>query len=637
MGNAMRSQPRVAFWSLACVGLAIVPLTLGAWIYFCATAKVSHGNPVVAANPTVATPEEPKSEEILRAGLPIEEEQDDPMPDSPPVIGMPDPDLDKLVEKEAALEPPSKGKVNLAPIVRKADARTPIEVAKEVDSLIDRKLAESNVPASSAADDAEFLRRVQLDIVGVIPSAAKTRAFLADQTPSKRERLVEELLASPEFGDHFAHYWHELLVKRDSDNNRAIKTQDVFLKWMAHQFKSNRPWDEVVRSMLTASGDQALAGETFFILACSDNGQPAPNKIVGTASALFLGNQLMCAECHVHPYTAAWKQQDFWGLAAFFGKTRAERATVTKNPNDLLARIADEGPKPKGKGANDKPAGLPDGSIAIPDPRNDGKFVGAAKPKVLGGPVVAKDSVNRKFVADWYVSPSNPFFARASVNRLWSQFFARGFVNPLDDIRPDSEITHPEVLQLLAEEMVASKFDIKHMIRCLVSTQAYQRSSRTTAKNAADHELYSHMAMKVLPPRSLFHSLAVSTGDLLPVPGGDAPVAKKKENAPTGIGYFDVREYDESPAEYTYGVPHLLRLLNTKLPPACDAMAKVAMKIGDRDKIVEQLYLTTLSRMPTSAETRRALDYVGKQPDAEKGFSTLAWALLGSAEFINNH
>src|SRR4029077_12070484 len=122
---------------------------------------------------------------------------------------------------------------------------------------------------------------------------------------------------------------------------------------------------------------------------------------------------------------------------------------------------------------------------------------------------------------------------------------------PLDDIRPNSEVTHPEVLQLLAEELVASKFDIKHMIRCLVSTKAYQRSSRTTAKNAADHELYSHMAMKVLPPRSLFHSYAVATGDQLPVPSDSAAPAKKNDNSPTGLAYFDVREYDESPAEYT--------------------------------------------------------------------------------------
>jgi hypothetical protein len=442
---------------------------------------------------------------------------------------------------------------------------------------------------------------------------------------------VDELLADPQFGEHFAHYWHELLVKRDADATAGIKTHSVFVKWLTHQFNINRPWDDTVRAMLTAQGDQALAGETFFILANSDNGQPAANKIVGTAAALFLGNQLMCAECHIHPANKEWHQQDFWGLAAFFRKTRADRPQA-KNPNDVLARITDE---PK-LGKNDA-VELTGGAIAIPDPRNEGKFIGAARPAFLGGKFVDKGRATRKVAADWFTAAENPFFARAAVNRLWSQFFGRGFVNPLDDIRPDSETVHPGALQLLAEEMVASKFDVKHMIRCITSTKAYQRTSRTTLANGDDHDLYSHMPMKVLPPRSLFRSLAVATGEKLPAPGEDAPPAKKKEVPTTGLGFFDAREYDESLSEYTYGVPQLLRLLNTKLPPACDAMAVIANRQGGSDKAVEHLYVTTLSRFPTPAETSRAVQFVGKQGDVVKGYSTLAWALLSSAEFVNNH
>lgn len=555
----------------------------------------------------------------------------------PPVIGTPDPELDKLVEREAAKEPLPKGKINLAPIARKAAARTPTAVAADLDALIDHKLTEAGIAPSPPADDAEFLRRVYLDIIGVIPSAATTRAFLADSNSDKRTKVVDQLLADPQFGENFAHYWHDLLVKRDQDNNRGIKTHDVFLKWMAHQFNTNRPWNEVVRSMLTAQGDQALAGETFFMIANSENGQPAPNKIVGTAAALFLGNQLMCCECHVHPVTPEWKQQDFWGLAAFFGKTRAQRAEKSKNPDDILARITDEAPPAKKKAGNDANGSLPDGSIAIPDPRNDGKFIGAAKPKLLGGPAVAKTNVNRSYLADWFVAPTNPFFPRATVNRIWSQFFARGFINPLDDIRPDSEATHPEVLQLLSEELVASKFDVKHLMKCIIASRAYQRSSRTTPQNASDHELYSHMAMKVLPPRSLFRSLAVATSDGLAMLHDDAAPGKKNYGPATGLGFFDVREYDESPGEYTYGVPHLLRLMNSQLPPACDALAKSVAKSGSQSQVIEQLYLQTLSRKPTQAEAKKAGEFVGKQPSAEKGYSTLAWALLSSAEFINNH
>ncbi|HEX3151842.1 MAG TPA: DUF1549 domain-containing protein, partial [Gemmataceae bacterium] len=607
----------------------------GGWVGYRALTTARPGATPQAAQPApVSVAAAPALEKIAAkeqdaptpaiAAAPKADADEDVWIEPPPVIGTPDPELDKLVEREAAKEPLPKGKVNLAPIAHKASARTPAGVATDLDALIDRKLTEAGIAPSPPADDAEFLRRVYLDIIGVIPSAATTRAFLADSNTDKRARVVDQLFADPQFGENFSHYWHDLLVKRDQDNNRGIKTHDVFLKWMAHQFNNNRPWNEVVRSMLTAQGDQALAGETFFMIANSENGQPAPNKIVGTAAALFLGNQLMCCECHVHPVTPEWKQQDFWGLAAFFGKTRAQRAEKAKNPNDILARITDEAPPPaKKKGPNEKPAGLPDGSIPIPDPRNDGQFIGAAKPKLLGGPVVAKTSVNRNYLADWFVAPTNPFFPRATVNRIWSQFFARGFINPLDDIRPDSEATHPEVLQLLSEELVASKFDVKHLMKCIIASRAYQRSSRTTRQNANDHELYSHMAMKVLPPRSLFRSLAVATNDGLAMLHDDAAPGKKNYGPATGLGFFDVREYDESPGEYTYGVPHLLRLMNSQLPPACDALAKSMVKTGSQSQVIEQLYLQTLSRKPTPAEAKKAGEFIGKQASAEKGYSTL--------------
>ncbi len=217
------------------------------------------------------------------------------------------------------------------------------------------------------------------------------------------------------------------MVKRDPDNNRLIKTPDVFIKWLTHRFNSDGPWDEIVRSMLTAKGDQSLAGETFFILANSDNGQPAANKIVGTASALFLGNQLMCAECHVHPMTSAWKQNDFWGLAAFFGRTLAVRENpAKKNVTNNAARIADAPlGKAVGKAATDTISTLPDGSIPIPDPRNEGKFIGAARAKILDGNAVTRSDVSRDYAAEWLTSPDNPYFARAAVNRLWAQFFGR--------------------------------------------------------------------------------------------------------------------------------------------------------------------------------------------------------------------
>lgn len=574
-------------------------------------------------------------------------EPTEPDDDTPPVIGKADPELDQFVVKEQtdSTAPSTKRVGKLAAVkVTTVGVRPPLMVAKQLDTILDRKLAEAKIPVSPVATDAEFLRRASIDITGVIPSASKVRAFLQSKDPEKRAKLIDELLADSDYGDYAAHTWHDLLVKRDSDNNKTIKSQDLFVKWLASSFNANKPWNETVKSMLVAKGDQATVGEAFFILANAETGQPAPNKLVGTASALFLGNQLMCAECHIHPMTPEWTQQDFWGLAAFFGHTRAEReAGLKKNNTNAIAKITDEpvaaAAKGKGKMANGKATTQADGSIPIPDPRNDGKFVGSAKAKVLDGKPVSKADVTRATVADWMVSAKNPYFARAAANRLWAGFFATGFINPLDDIRPDSVASHPEALELLAEEFIASKFDLKHMIRVIARTEAYQRSSKTTKANEEDKELYSHMTMKVLSPRSMFRSLALATGNQVSVPTdpqpGDKP-AKQDTNA-GGLTFFDAREYDENPGEYTYGVPQLLRLMNSKLPPACDAFAKTASKLGSQEKVIEHLYVTALSRMPTPFEIQKMGAFVKQQGSAEKGYSAAMWVLLNSAEFVNNH
>jgi hypothetical protein len=629
----------------------------GGWVAFRLAGKSKPTEPdtpdrVVAVTPRPAPAPNPPAEfdELVNVapaprepGTPVPPPEETPEPQPAPAIAANEPPIDDLIQKEirkddwAQPKPRPKGAINLAAITpRPEGGRDPKDVAAAIDRLIDARLAEAKVTASPRADDAEFLRRVYLDLTGCVPPVAKTKAFLADQSPDKRIKLIDELLASHDFGEHFAHYWHELIVKRDPETNHTIQAQDVFVKWLTRQFNTNRPWDQTVHAMLTAAGDQALAGETFFVLANAENGQPAANKIVGTAAALFLGNQLQCAECHVHPVVPAWKQQDFWGLAAFFGKTHAVRTGMAKMPNTLLARITDGPAGPKVKGAN-APHTLPDGSIPIPDPRNDGKTIGAARAKLFGDgyqPVPAA-SVTRAFAADWFTAASNPYFPRAAVNRMWSQFFGRGLVNPLDDIRPDSHVSHPELLQLLAEEFVAAKFEVKHMIRCLCRTEAYQRTSRVTGENRDDEELLSHAALKAIPPRELFASLALITDGQVRMPKEE--VIGKQGASADGFAFYDTREYDESPTEYTYGVPQLLRLMNTRLPLACDAVGRKVAQMGSREKGVEHLFLLALSRYPSSTERSHVAAFVARHPDPAKGYSAALWSLLQTAEFINNH
>jgi hypothetical protein len=177
------------------------------------------------------------------------------------------------------------------------------------------------------------------------------------------------------------------------------------------------------------------------------------------------------------------------------------------------------------------------------------------------------------------------------------------------------------------------------LISIICATKAYQRSSATVAGNKEDTHLFSHMGMKVLTPRSLFLSYGVATSNQVAAPidaePGDKPA--KADNSNQGLLFFDSREYDQAPGEYSYGVPQLLRLMNSKLPPACDAVAKSVMTLRSKDKVIEHLYLTALARHPTPSEMKRMNEFIAKQPSVEKGYSAMMWALLNSAEFVNNH
>ena len=554
-----------------------------------------------------------------------------------------DHDLNKIVSNEShdygrGTEKPE----SLKPVVvEQRERRSPAEVAARIDEIINSKLAAEKITTAPPSDDAEFLRRATLDLIGVIPAPARVRSFLAETSSGKRAKLIDELLDDPRYGDHFAHVWHDLLVKRDPDNNKNLQSHPVFLKWLAHQFNINRPWSQTVRSMLTAAGDETIAGETFFIRANTDNNQPSPQKIVGTAAALFLGNQLMCAECHVHPVNAEWSQQDFWGLAAFFAETRAKYTGDAKTKQMRLARIVDESGGSGGKGdkASKKGAGgLKDSGIPIPDPRNDGKFIGVAQPRLIGYErKIKRNDVTRTTIADWFTADENPYFPRATINRLWATFFARGLINPLDDMRPENHASHPEIVDLLAEEAIVSHHDLKHLTRCICLSNAYQRSSRTTT-NSSDHEAhFSHMALKVLPPRALFLSLQAATGGRVSVPADTDPGRGNQDDTGKGMTFFDIRDYDAPLGEYAYGVPQLLRLMNGTLPEACDAAAKDLVRSGGRESVIDKMYLASLSRHPTPEETRKISSFLAKERDAAKGYSAVLWALLNSAEFYNNH
>jgi hypothetical protein len=519
-----------------------------------------------------------------------------------------------------------------------AAARDPRPVAAAVDRAIDRRLEEAKLPASPQADDAEFLRRVCLDVTGRIPTAERARAFLDDRGPDKRARLLDELLADAKYGEHFATVWYHRLVKPD-DDNRYLLPGNKLRGWLAERFNRNQGWDQTVRELLTAAGGRDRQPATVFFLAnvggVKRDRRPEPNRLTAAASRLFLGVRLECCECHDHPFSTL-KQTDFWGVAAFFGSTYANNVIKKDTKAGVIPGVYDGGAAGGKKKAAPAKA-LPPGSIEIPDSK--GKVVPA---RFLGGDPApaAPAKALRAQLAAWVTGPKNPYFARAAVNKLWANFFGRGIVNPVNDMRPEARNTHPEVLRLLADEFVASGFDQKHLIRCVCLSKAYQRSSLPLPGNKADERWYSRGPVKVMSADLLFDSLGVALGH--------APGEREKAKSQKKVGntareqfrsFFHAEAEDVGVVEdYTHGVPQALRLMNSAPLNDSAAVVRGLLKAGGGPgQVIEGLFLRVLSRRPAEAELRRVRAYVAADKDPARAYGDVMWALLNSAEFVFNH
>ena len=529
--------------------------------------------------------------------------------------------------------------------------RSSEQLATMIDDHIDRRLAEAKLPASPQADDGEFQRRVWLDVVGRIPTRAEATAFLSGSglQPVKqtihsdaneknrpagkqtRAELIDHLLARPEFGQYWARLWRDRVavpIGAGEDLKGAYATN--FQKWLAEELNKNRPWDELVRAMLTAEGEDPPIA---FVRQCMDDGQPRAGKLASSAARRFLGIQLQCAECHDHPFST-WKQSDFWGLSAFFSRT----AKVEPNPKKGEHR----------KGIHDTEAGPPrtrfgllplerkeGGSIVIPVDAGPaaGQVVAA---RWLGGDTVTLDdkSPTRPVLADWITSPKNALFARASVNRLWHQVFGRGLVEPVDSLDPENVPTHPELLDSLAGELVAAKFDIKHLLRGMLLSRAYQRSHVALVENEHDKTLYSHATCKVLAPEAFWECLVVSSGgdpDKGAISGASQTTLGSRGNF---LKLFDTDEMDGAPSDYTQGIPQVLTLLNDSAMHKPNRLVEqVVREKGEPDEIVTRLYIAVLSRRPREEELNVAREFISERKGTMEAFQAVWWALVNSPEF----
>ncbi len=511
--------------------------------------------------------------------------------------------------------PPAAPARPLPTVVPVPNRRDPAALARLIDAEIDRKLAQAKIPPSPRCDDAEFLRRVYLDLTGVIPTAEKARAFLDSTDPDKREKLIDELLADPNYGRRMADIWTAKLFPNDSANRFVQK--EPFHAWLAEQFHKNTPWDRLVTQLITATGTADQNPAVIYFLA-----NRSIDRLTDTTTQHFLGVQLQCAQCHNHPFSS-WKQVEYWGFAAFYSKVRADNP---KNP----------------KKAPDAPA---PGVQELPTRSKQKDFFPEATkivaPTFLGGPEAKVNPAEpyRPVLARWMTSPSNPFFARAMVNRLWAHLFARGLVMPVDDMLEENTPSHPELLDALARHMATiGGFDQKYLLKAICLSQAYQRTSRPLPENKEDDTLYSHMKIKVMTPEQLYDSLAQVIGRAV----ANTPAAKNKKGAgrlsnlnarAQFVAFFLAGAEQPSVTSYEAGIPQALRLMNA---PLTNNPVLVRGLLGSNPTpaaAIEQLYLATLSRKPTATELNDLTAYVQMTGNPYAAYGDILWALLNSSEF----
>lgn len=548
--------------------------------------------------------------------------------------------------------------------------------AGEIDRLIERRLSEEEVTATSLADDATFLRRVHLDIAGTVPTYERTIAFLTDDRPDKRARLIDELLNSPGYGRHFAVVWHQLLIPKSAGAYRRIP-HDKFKAWLAESFADGRGWDAIVTDLLTAEGylpsekdneitrKKALKQQpqnvaTAFIDVHNMEGRPQPKGIVASASRLFLAQSIECAQCHNHPL-AKWRSDDFWAAAAFFERVRFEKAVYAENQIGRLSEPSTGKPlvyeDEKAARYAYVPGVYAEPVIDVEDP--SGKRTGRMlRARFLDGvePDLDPETSYRAAFAAWTTSPDNPYFARAMVNRMWGQFLGRGFVEPVDDMSEDNPISHPEVLDVLAAEFAGNDFDLKHLVRCICNSRTYQRSSIPLGEAPARPSSFAQQAPKQLSEHQLLTALSVTVPTF-----ADALEEDRKDKNPGRFrqGFLENFEAGDGPAtDYTRGLQQALRLMNGD--GKLFHHAAVASHVSDGASVeenVESIYLQALARRPSPGEVERMAEYVHNSLAAEAAldrkarkrlkpsskyplqspYADVLWVLVNSAEFTFNH
>lgn len=507
----------------------------------------------------------------------------------------------------------------VVPLVDSTVPQPELPISNFVDSHVLAKLRLLGVPPSALVEDAGFLRRAMLQIAGQTPTADDLQAFVADAATDKRTRLIDRLLASGEHADYFAQKWCDVLRIKRRGNAERLPATIAFHRWLRNGFAENRPFDEIVRDIVTATGNpvESPPAQWYHEVRYLD-------RYVDDTAQVFLGVRIGCARCHNHPFES-YTQEDYFGLAAFFsrvdrkggagvGERRANETIYLKGPSEVRHPVTGNVVPPHGLG------GKPSDGQSLDDPRHA--------------------------LVDWMGEKDNPYFARAFVNRMWSHFFGRGLVEPLDDLRVTNPASNEPLMDALAEEFVRSGFNVRHLLSIICQSSTYGLSSSPNQWNLADTQFNSRFYPQRLSAEVLLDAVdrvtSIPTG-YSGLPAGTRATQLPDEDFSNNFLKLFGKPPRESACECERGAsPNLgqsLFLMNdafflSKINNNKSLADQLNKAKGDERGKILRLFLTVLSREPSDDEMKAALAHVSEEAKPIDAYRNLLWALLNTKEFM---
>ena len=516
----------------------------------------------------------------------------------------------------------TEGSQNIV-IPAQSDYQKPsIQPHNYIDEHIHAKLHKLRIIPSELTSDEDFVRRIHLDLIGLLPTPDERAQFLADKSPNKRARLIDKLIERKEFTEIWVMKWAELLQIRSTGNNNAnqvsYKAANLWYEWLRDQVASDRPFDQIVREQLSATGGSLTEPQTnYFKL------EPDVKKVTENVAQVFLGTRIQCAQCHNHPFDR-WTMDDYYGFASFFSQVKRKRA---EDPHEQI---------------------IYDGKGEIKNPVTQKN----ASPTFLGGKQVEGENINRReAMAEWLTSKENPWFANNIANILWAHFFGIGIVDPVDDARVSNPPSNPELFEALGSKLADYNFDIKALVRDICNSRTYQLSTQVNETNALDETNFSKAQIRRLRAEILLDVLAQVTNT--PNKFRGLPSGARAVQIPDGgtsnyflttFGRATRTTVCSCEVKVEPNLSQALHLLNGESTHSRIYRGKVVNKLKEKhgkatEKIIADLYLLTLTREPHPEELQHLLTNFRETPAEVRYefYPDLFWALLNSKEFIFNH